>query len=177
MAMVMVSALVDMNAEAYTISHTDNMIWNVTDLYVNGTPYNVDFIYGSYFDVYGSGFDFTSYSAASDAAEALKAAINSYDYTPASSIPGSLYDECTSHASSQGLIPYRAFGAEDIESLSACGIYNSGSVWNGASWSYYDPTANVMYARFSTVPIPTTFLLLGAGLAGMAGFRKKFKKT
>lgn len=72
--------------------------------------------------------------------------------------------------------PYEPFGNGDRVYFSQFGS-SSNIGWNDVP-SYYTSPAYIIEADSygSSVPVPSTLLLLGAGLAGIYGARKKRKK-
>lgn len=64
----------------------------------------------------------------------------------------------------------------DQVSLSLVQSYFTGGPLNGAAFGLGGSFAVVESSTFPTVPEPTTMLLIGSGLVGLWGARKKFKK-
>jgi len=56
------------------------------------------------------------------------------------------------------------------------GFKDAGEYWSGVISSEYYNTAQAFSLEDNTVPEPSTLLLLGSGLVGLIGFRRRFRK-
>ena len=146
----------------------------IDNLNVNGTLYNVDFIFTDADQLYGSSgnkvFDFTSDAAANSAVDAAVAALN--DYNGTSLFDVMLVGNRKPNEDNFFIVGYNEDGGRTDYIQ---GFYSTDTWVNdqpGDRLSF----VNATYADFNAVPIPGAVWLLGGGLIGLAGLRRRFKK-
>jgi hypothetical protein len=160
---------------ATVVVNDDNYVTEIRSLVVPSFGlYNVEFYYGTYAEIWGTGFDFPGNYAA---VEAVCEALNAHETSPTLI----LYEDLEGD-------PYSPFGAfyipyeynqinpAEVVTLRMGQYVASESRWRNfgdISRGIDQPTP---YAKFSQVPIPGAIWLLGTGLIGIVGIRRKFKK-
>jgi hypothetical protein len=142
--------------------------------------YDVDFRRSAFdSEWYGGEFPFSFESEARQAADAINSAFNEFEpdgyiqaiyaYTPS-------YGGMT--INSEYLVPVEVY--DDTYNLVARSVYDTPA----QTWARLEPPPQylvapdmeTLYARFSPVPIPGALWLLGSGLIGLIGLKRKFKK-
>ena len=177
-------------ANATLIVAGDGTLLGATDVLVDSTLYDVEFVDGSCFDLFDgcdelSDFDFTDEATALLAAQALldQVMVGIYDLDP------ELIFGCGDVRLCQTLTPYAlsntdaAVVDDRLFQFATAANFDDGvsfdriSVSTGMSITF--DTANVAtinLARFTVVPEPSTLLLFGVGLAGLAVIRRRRRK-
>jgi PEP-CTERM motif len=170
MVYVILSMLIYDKTEAATTIIYDTDVTRVLginglDLSTLGT-WNVDFKYGTYTGIFGTSFDFNGAVDAQLVTSAMAAVLNTDSgllMVTDGGVPGSTF----------ALVPYQTNGP----SIDTLAVIKSAGAWQSPSQVY---TQNIgtetWYAKATAVPVPGAFWLLGSGLIGTVGIRKKFKK-
>ncbi len=175
------------SANATLIVAGDGTLLGATDVLVDGTLYEVELVDGRCFDLFDgcdelSDFDFTDEATALLAAQALldQVMVGIYDLDP------QLIFGCGDIRLCQTLTPYalsntdaavvddRLFQFATAANFDDGVSFDTISVSTGMSITF--DTANVAtinLARFTVVPEPSTLLLFGVGLAGLAVIRRR----
>lgn len=168
--------LVPISGQAATVifeSGTQKAI-GIENLNVDTMLYNVIFPRASAEEIYGpfpGTFTFTTLVTAGEALNAVNLALNVYNALSVGEPGATATLFSIAYESDQGIYP----GGVGQFVNAAAGIFTSTS-WEATpprQWGYLqDP----IYAQFSPVPVPAAVWLLGGGLIGLLGLRKKFKK-
>jgi len=148
------------------VGDTATHIWNLD---VDGTLFNVAFLFISANDLYGNppGFDFNSEDAV-DANVAVRGALNTYSdvqYVGSSNAP---QDRDSEYAIGNDVEPGFVVVARSKYDPSS-------NQWVNEFPLQYPEGAEKMYADFTVVPVPAAVWLLGGGLVGLFGLRRRFK--
>jgi hypothetical protein len=150
----------------------------IEDLNVGGMLYNVIFPQASaeeIYDPFPGTFTFTTLVTAVEARNAVNLALNDDNATGVGepgpgSAPAFLYS--IAYESDQGIFD----GGVGQFVNAAAGIWSdSAATWKSAQpeqWGYLETP---VYAQFSPVPVPAAVWLLGGGLIGLLGLRRRFK--
>lgn len=168
---IFLSVLIYDQTEAATVQYDGSLNAigvNGLDLGSLGT-YNIDFMYGMYSGIYDGPYDFINQDDAKDAVVAINEALNGDSVSI-------IYDDLNNHFTGYFLIPFTVVSSD--HSYAREGMYSS----TESNWvplpgdMYISSTTSHMYAKASPVPIPAAVWLLGSGLIGIVGVRKKFKQ-
>ena len=143
---IIFSVLIYSKAEAATILYDTDasrvLGINGLDLGTLGT-WNVDFVYGNYTGIFGTSFDFNTYSDALTATTEIKDVLNTDN--------GITLGKDGTHTSNELYVPYD----ESSGFILAVKTRYDGSDWTApASSNSLLPGADVIYSKFSAVPIP-----------------------
>ena len=172
-------------AQAFQVLQEDGVVYAILGLEIQGQalPFNVEFLAGTANDIYGDSptFDFSPLEA-SFAVDAVNEALNSRS---ANSIWGNV--------GPQGGGPGYGFygigtGVKSVEAINYT-LYLGGYVRGSDSGEQWveavkdtafaglieSSDANWSWAKFTPVPIPAAVWLLGGGLIGLVGLRRRFK--
>lgn len=160
--------LVSVPANSATIvKDGSGYVTGINGLEVNSVSYNVDFVYNSYNQIWSSSTP--EFWADASGAEIAVLAINTVLNDDAIPPPVILDASGTRY-----FVPWRWDGAATLIETKYGQRFDSG--WSTSSPLKTDPNFSYHYATFSQVPIPGAIWLLGSGLIGIVGIRKKFKK-
>ena len=130
--------------------------------------YDVDFLYGSFNDLWPSGSNpefWGDESGAQSASDAINSVLN--EETP---VPAVTTDSLWVYN-----VPFQETKEGKIEVVVNT-LHADISRWwgrNSSSTGTLDPGVNRSYAKFTPVPIPPALLLLGSGLVVIVGIRRK----
>ena len=168
-------------ANATLIVAGDGTLLGATDVLVDGTLYEVEFVDGRCFDLFDgcdelSDFDFTDEATALLAAQALldQVIVGIYDLVPA------LTFGCGAPRLCQMIIPYAvsdglfqfATAVNWEPRIADDGVHSGNEI---AITSDFRVNSNINVAGFTAVPEPSTALLFATGLAGLGfmGWRRR----
>lgn len=155
----------------------------VVELY--GT-FNVEFYYGSYTEIWGTGFDFPGNYAA---VEAVCVALNDHATDPTIILHEGWGEGDSDLPAGEFHIPYENKPIIDdpgqIQVRTRVGSYSApdpinypdDKIWRNFGNRDRAKTQDTTYAKFSPVPIPGAVWLLGSGLVGLIVIRRKNNKS
>jgi len=143
-------------------------------------PYDVTFVTGTWTSVYGGTYVFSTFGEANQAATQLIGALNTYNDDHPDARLTQLYSSTETNPS-EAWVPFGpdslfgvgfykvSYGYSYPDQWGINPVFGSATPSSGAapSWAFFQP---------ATVPIPGALWLLGSGLIGIVGIRRKFKK-
>jgi len=161
------------------------LITEVNGLYVAGYgTYDVDFVFDKYQNIWGSGYDFQTPEGASKAIRALNDALNDIDWFSYHDVqltydPGVLGTE--EYQASRYYVPYVGGSGNKVFTSFSNNDFGFDDGYSATHWrlggvGLVPVTSDKLYAKFNMVPIPGAVWLLGSGLIGLVGIRKKIRK-
>ncbi len=170
------------SANATLIVAGDGTLLGATDVLVDGTLYEVEFVDGRCFDLFDgcdelSDFVFTDEATALLAAQALldQVMVGIYDLDP------ELIFGCGDLRLCQTIIPYAVSGGvfQYVQAANFDPAVGPNRVSLQEVSITFDTRNNesINFARFTVVPEPLTLLLFGVGLAGLAVIRRRRRST
>ena len=158
---------------------TDTYVTGITDIVVvGGVHYNVDFVHSTFNDIWsaprsGDPLFWGDSSGALGASVAINTVLNEEIINPEIGPPlildldGDVY-----------FVPFQLYPEDSSEVDNIHNYTNMVPVWkNHDSFVRVDKNASWYHcATFVAVPIPGALWLLGSGLIGIVGIRRKFRK-
>ena len=165
-------------SESATVIYNGEFVVGISDLEVGSDHYNVFFEYGSFEDIFTTPPDTPYFWGDEDktlaAIDSINSALNDESPIPdiiesqglnVYRVPFEYYD----FGSGFGFVVYTHQGnrSGDNSYSSPYSAGNFSALWIGDP--YY-------YAKLTAVPLPATVFLLGSGLIGLVGLRKKIIK-
>ena len=170
---IFLSLLIYHKTEAATLEFGSNGVVGIQNVLISGVYYDVDFILNSYTAIWGTDFDFYTSADAEQATIQIDNALKDYD-----PMPTLIQDDSKTSPTYTNYfrVPYSVHDAADETIDYWSGRYDSPWHTSGPWWGYmwYE---DGMFAKLSpSVPIPSAVWLLGSGLIGIVGIRRKFRK-
>ena len=172
-------------ANAFTVQTDGSTVTDILNLEIifeqGGSPtlYNVAFVNSTPGELYGkypnNSFPFDDAVQTSIAANTVNREVlnsNALEYLtvgPSADVSLSRYLVSFDAYDNQGIIEYLSFGGVRT-------VTGTGPQWSRTS-DFPTENQGFIYADFTVVPIPGAVWLLGSGLLGVIGFRRKRPKT